>query len=57
MIDNMANLCKSHHKTLKNFQIAGSSLEASTKIYEIRVDAVHSEIQRMSGGLGRMRCK
>lgn len=57
MIDNMANLCRGHHKTLKNFQIVGSSLEATTKIYGLRVDSVHSDVVRMSSGLGRMKSK
>lgn len=55
IIDNMNNLCRSHHTALKNFQIVGSSLEASTKIYSLRVDSVHSDILRMTSGLGRMR--
>ncbi|XP_031637277.1 condensin complex subunit 2 isoform X2 [Contarinia nasturtii] len=55
LIDNLANLLGSHHKTLKNFQIVGSSLEATTKIYGLRVDSVHSDIVRMSSGLGRMK--
>lgn len=55
LIDNMANLCRGHHKSLKNFQIVGSSLEATTKIYGLRVDSVHSDIVRMSSGLGRMK--
>lgn len=54
MIDNMTNLCRGHHKALNNFQIVGSSLEASSKIYGLRVDSVHSDIVRMSSGLGRM---
>lgn len=53
----MANLCRSHHKTLKNFQIVGTTLEATTKIYGLRVDSVHSDIVRMSLGLGRMKSK
>lgn len=57
LIDNMANLCRSHHKTLKNFQIVGTTLEATTKIYGLRVDSVHSDIVRMSSGLGRMKSK
>lgn len=57
LIDNLANLLGSHHKTLKNFQIVGTSLEATTKIYGLRVDSVHSDIVRMSSGLGRMKSK
>lgn len=51
----MANLCRVHHKSLRNFQIVGSTLEATTKIYGLRVDSVHSDIVRMSSGLGRMK--
>lgn len=57
IIDNMAKLARNHHRTLQNFQIVGSSLEATTKIYGLRVDIVHSEVLRMSAGLGRMKSK
>lgn len=55
IIDNMNNLCRSHHKTLKNFQIICPSLEASSRIYELRVDSVYTAVVEMSRGMGRMR--
>lgn len=55
LIDNMANLCRNHHNTLKNFQIIGSTLDATSKIYGLRVDSVHSDVLRMTSGLGRFR--
>ena len=53
-----------HHVELKNtttsqlydvtcFQVASSTLDASTKIYAGRVDAVHSETYKVLTGLGR----
>lgn len=36
-----------------NFQAAGSTLDASAKIYAYRVDCVHQETYKIAGGLGR----
>lgn len=33
--------------------MAGTSLDASAKIYAYRVDVVHQDVYRMVGGLGR----
>lgn len=57
LIDNFSTLIAKHHKTLKNFQIVGSTLEATSKIYGLRVDSVHMDIIRMSSGLGRYKSK
>lgn len=57
LIDNFSTLIAKHHKTLKNFQIVGSTLEATSKIYGLRVDSVHMDIIRMSSGLGRYKRK
>lgn len=34
-------------------QVAAGTLDASTKIYAVRVDAVHADVYRVLGGLGR----
>lgn len=34
------------------FQVAAGTLDASTKIYAVRVDAVHADAYRVLGGLG-----
>lgn len=33
-------------------QVAAGTLDASTKIYAVRVDAVHADAYRVLGGLG-----
>lgn len=36
---------------MQNFQVAGSTLEASSRIYGIRVDSVHNDVMHMATGL------
>ncbi|KAJ6646730.1 Condensin complex subunit 2, partial [Pseudolycoriella hygida] len=55
LIDHFRALIDKHHKTLNSFQVVGSSLEASSKIYGIRVDSVHADVLRMSSGLIRQK--
>lgn len=38
-------------------QVAGSSLEASSKVYSLRVDSIHSDVLRMSAGLNAQKFK
>ncbi|XP_011190547.1 condensin complex subunit 2 isoform X1 [Zeugodacus cucurbitae] len=51
LIDTLSTLLDRHHKSLNNFKVAGSSLEASSKVYGLRVDSVHTDVLRMSAGL------
>ncbi|XP_049539308.1 condensin complex subunit 2 [Anopheles darlingi] len=53
IIDSFAKLISRHSKTLQNFQVAGSTLEASTKVYGLRVDSVHTDVMRMCSELTR----
>lgn len=46
-----------HHEYLSNFQVAGTTLEASAKVYGLRVDSVHNDVMRMSADLGRQSAK
>ncbi len=55
LIDHFRVLIDKHHKTLSSFTVVGSSLEASSKIYGIRVDSVHADVLRMSSGLIRQK--
>lgn len=55
LIDNFSALIAKHHKSLNNFQVVGSTLEASSKIYGLRVDSVHTDVMRMSSGLMQKR--
>lgn len=36
------------------FQVASCTLDASTKIYSFRVDAVHSDVVQMASNIGRV---
>ncbi|KAH8418818.1 hypothetical protein KR222_008742 [Zaprionus bogoriensis] len=51
LIDTLSNLLDRHHKSLSNFKMAGSSLEASSKVYGLRVDSIYMDAMRMSAGL------
>lgn len=49
--------CYTSLKELYNFvcvplKVAAGTLDASTKIYAVRVDAVHADAYRVLGGLG-----
>ncbi|SPP85963.1 condensin complex subunit 2 [Drosophila guanche] len=51
LIDSLANLMDRHHKKLSNFKMAGTSLEASSKVYGLRVDSIYIDAMRISAGL------
>ncbi|KAG7318606.1 hypothetical protein KOW79_018361 [Hemibagrus wyckioides] len=51
LIDYMAEILKEKDSEL-NFKVAAGTLDASTKIYAVRVDAVHADAYRVLGGLG-----
>ncbi|XP_041065689.1 condensin complex subunit 2 [Carcharodon carcharias] len=53
LIDYMADLLKEKESELTNFKMAAGTLDASTKIYAVRVDAVHLDVFRILGGLGK----
>ncbi|KAM4616023.1 condensin complex subunit 2 [Polymixia lowei] len=48
----MADILKQKDSELTNFKVAAGTLDASTKIYAVRVDAVHADAYRVLGGLG-----
>lgn len=51
LIDTLCTLLFNHHKTVNNFITAGNCLEASSKIYSVRVDSTHSGVLRTLGVL------
>ena len=53
MIDFMTYMISKKDANMTNLQVASTSLDVSTKIYGFRVDSVHTEIMKMSGGLDR----
>ncbi|XP_074930630.1 condensin complex subunit 2 isoform X1 [Phalacrocorax aristotelis] len=53
LIDYMTEILKQKDSEGTNFQIAAGTLDASAKIYAMRVDAVHTDTYRVLGGLGK----
>ncbi|KAL5285984.1 NCAPH family protein [Megaselia abdita] len=53
IIDTLSNLMSNHHRALNNFKVAGSSLEASSRVYGLRVDCVHTDVLRLTHGLSK----
>uniref|UniRef100_A0A8C0TV94 Condensin complex subunit 2 n=1 Tax=Canis lupus familiaris TaxID=9615 RepID=A0A8C0TV94_CANLF len=49
----MSEILKQKDAEPTNFKVAAGTLDASTKIYAVRVDAVHADVYRVLGGLGR----
>jgi len=53
LIDHMATMMKKKDTEMNNFQKAASTLDASTKIYAYRVDAVYGDTLKIASGLGQ----
>ncbi|KAM4035855.1 condensin complex subunit 2 isoform 1-T2 [Anomaloglossus baeobatrachus] len=53
LIDYMGDILKEKGSELTNFKIAAGTLDASAKIYAVRVDAVHADVYKVLGGLGK----
>ncbi|NXF41006.1 CND2 protein, partial [Nyctibius bracteatus] len=53
LIDYMTEILKQKDSEVTNFKIAAGTLDASAKIYAVRVDAVHADTYKVLGGLGR----
>ncbi|XP_066123843.1 condensin complex subunit 2 isoform X1 [Saccopteryx bilineata] len=53
LIDFMSEIIKQKDTELTNFKVAAGTLDASTKIYAVRVDAVHADVYKVLGGLGK----
>ncbi|XP_067396351.1 condensin complex subunit 2 [Emydura macquarii macquarii] len=53
LIDYMTEILKEKDSELTNFKIAAGTLDASAKIYAVRVDAVHADVYKVLGGLGK----
>ncbi|XP_036744376.2 condensin complex subunit 2 isoform X1 [Manis pentadactyla] len=53
LIDFMSEILKQKDTELTNFKVAAGTLDASTKIYAVRVDAVHADVYKVLGGLGK----
>nr|XP_008120018.1 PREDICTED: condensin complex subunit 2 isoform X1 [Anolis carolinensis] len=53
LIDYMAEILKQKDSELTNFKVAAGTLDASAKIYAVRVDAVHADVYKVLGRLGK----
>ncbi|XP_028654313.1 condensin complex subunit 2 [Erpetoichthys calabaricus] len=53
LIDYMSDILKEKDSALTNFKVAAGTLDASAKIYSVRVDAVYANTYRVLGGLGK----
>ncbi|XP_060643445.2 condensin complex subunit 2 [Anolis sagrei] len=53
LIDYMTEILKQKDSELTNFKVAAGTLDASAKIYAVRVDAVHADVYKVLGGLGK----
>ncbi|XP_009956185.1 PREDICTED: condensin complex subunit 2 [Leptosomus discolor] len=49
----MTQVLKQKDSELTNFKVAAGTLDASAKIYAVRVDAVHADTYKVLGGLGK----
>ncbi|XP_009322548.1 PREDICTED: condensin complex subunit 2 [Pygoscelis adeliae] len=49
----MTEILKQKDSELTNFKVAAGTLDASAKIYAVRVDVVHADTYRVLGGLGK----
>ncbi|NXW54087.1 CND2 protein, partial [Eurystomus gularis] len=53
LIDYMTDILKQKDTDLTNFKVATGTLDASAKIYSVRVDTVHADTFRVLGGLDK----
>jgi len=53
LIDYMSSMMKKKESDMNNFQVAAGTLDASTKIYAFRVDAVYGDTLKIASGLGQ----
>lgn len=51
LIDNFSRLIDRHFKSVGSLQTAGSMLEASSRLYGLRVDFMHRDVMSMATGL------
>lgn len=53
LIDFMTSMLRRHDARMENLQTASTVIDASTRIYSFRVDAVHYDVLKMAGGLSK----
>ncbi|NWU09744.1 CND2 protein, partial [Cephalopterus ornatus] len=53
LIDYMTEILKQKDSEFTSFKVAAGTLDASAKIYSVRVDTVHADTYKVLGGLGK----
>ncbi|NWS78583.1 CND2 protein, partial [Crotophaga sulcirostris] len=53
LIDYMSEILNQKDSEVVNFKVAAGTLDASAKIYAMRVDVVHADTYKILGGLGK----
>lgn len=54
LIDKLESLVRRHHEFVRNFRNIGIWLDATMKVYEIRVDSVCNDVRRLGFGIGNI---
>ncbi|NXN96103.1 CND2 protein, partial [Rhinopomastus cyanomelas] len=57
LIDYMNEVLQQKNTEVAGFKVAAGTLDASVKIYSVRVDAVHTDTYKVLGGLGKSKDK
>lgn len=53
LIDDFQTAVENHHRSLGNFPLVASVLEASSQLYGFKVDCVYNDVMHLSLGLNR----
>ncbi|XP_013152177.2 condensin complex subunit 2 isoform X1 [Falco peregrinus] len=53
LIDYMKEILKAKDSEMTNFKVAAGTIDASAKIYAVRVDVIHADTYKVLGGLGK----
>ncbi|NXG78192.1 CND2 protein, partial [Baryphthengus martii] len=53
LIDYMTEILKQKDSDMTNFKVAAGTLDASAKIYAVRVDTIHADTYKVLGGLSK----
>lgn len=48
LIDKFSFMVANHHRYIRDFKFVSTTLEATSKVYELKVDSVHGDICRLA---------
>lgn len=54
LIDKFSLMVANHHRYIRDFKFVSTTLEATSKVYELKVDSVHGDICRLAGPSGEI---